>query len=608
MATFPHHFKSCYSSHFIMFSSLELAQKAVNDSAQRAFVESLRNSAPRPSDVVNDLRFSQWSTASELLYTAARFLQDVNPQLAKQVMLLAIKECNGLQKHGRLPKRLHSQMRALAQKMAKVVGALPCIDHCCQAPCPPPWCPDGSCDVHVEVRHPHGQDQVALTSGEAKNPGPPKSANKKVGKKMKKAVKAMVGSGAYKKKKPAKSGLVAQALRPKQAGFKGKGDYGEDLGSSLGGWLGKKASGLFKSIFGLGDYSHNEAPEKNSLVAGTSPPAVMNKGQAFIFRHREYITDIQSSVNFTNVTYPLNPGQFKLFPWLAPLASAFEEWKPLGMLVEYKSLTSPLAPNSSGSVTISTEYNPTKPPFTSKIQAENAEYATSCRPCDSMLHAIECEPKECPVNVLQVRIGGVPAGQDVRFYDLANIQIMTQGQASSTVIGELWATYEFAFYKPLFNTGLGLNILTDKYHLGACQTSAPLGTFFQSVPGSLIGSAITGTTVTLPSSISTGEYLVSLQWFAAGNTLTAGSWTLTPSNATVLNMFSSSTGPDQLPYSSVLTNVGGVGMAQNFLNFVLSVNAPGASQASVLIACNTSGLTSCAGDLIITQINGSVVS
>lgn len=470
--------------------------------------------------------------------------------------------------------------------------------------------PESACPIMICAAHRScdGQDEVAITSGEALNPGP-KIKGGKIASAVKKAVKKMKPNkklGASSSRK-----LKSKAVAPMQAGFKGKGDYVEDIGS----FLGKKAAGLFKNVFGLGDYQTGDKPGANSMVAGTSPPVISNdkKDHSFIFRHREYITDVQSSQNFVNTVYQLNPGQYKTFPWLAPLAAAFEEWKPMGMLFEFKSLTSPLAANSSGSVTFATEYNPTKAAFTSKTQAENSEFATSCRPCDSMLHAIECLTAESPVNVFQVRLGGVPSGQDVRFYDLCNFQVITQGQTNTpSAIGELWATYEIAFFKPLFNTGLGLNLLSDKWALTGCVTATLLGTSQVQQAGSLIGTTINagGNTITWPSNITTGEYLIAINWQAGSNVCGAGTFTLTPANCSVLNVWRSHTTPanaDVDAYATVNAGVGALGAG--YLLILVSVNAPGATQAGLNITAGTYTITSAAyADMLITQINGNILT
>lgn len=491
-------------------------------------------------------------------------------------------------------------------------------DRCCNAP---------SLEVHgnkmeveVDCHDCCGQEEINKTSGEAKNPGPKVIVN---------AVKMAAGKGKGKKKngigKAVKSRLLHAAIAPKQAGFKGPllpgqkrlpnkkghGDYADDIGSSVGGWLGKKAVGLFKNVFGLGSYQTGPDVGSNAMVAGTSPPNISNdeKSRSFIFRHREYVAGVQSSNTFTNTNYNLNPGQYKLFPWLAPMASNFEEYKVLGMLAEYKSLVSPLATDASGQVIISTEYNPLKANFTSSTQALNAQYATSCKPYENMLHAIECDGKEVPVNVLQVRIGALPAGQDLRFYDLANIQVITEGQAdTNTEIGQLWVTYEIAFFKPIYDSGLGLAVLSDKYLLSGVTSTYNLGTSITARGGSLLGTSISASAnpgvITFPPNVSTGTYLL-MFCYSSGSASTVSTPTLAYTKCSALTVWSTSSGGDLASYyqGPFASNTSG----QQTLAIMVSIAAPGSNQASLSVSGLTvAGTTYC--DLVITQVNGGIIS
>lgn len=433
------------------------------------------------------------------------------------------------------------------------------------------------------------------------NPGPP----------VKNVKKQLRKQGITKKS----LSLVKAAVMPRQSGFgpikkvKGKGDYISDLGKNLGGklgsYLGGHAASLLGSVFGLGDYHTGSKVGSNSMLNGTSPPVLSqgDKQRAFIFKHREYVNDILSSQTFSNSSYLINTGLFRTFPWLAPIASAFEQYKIMGMLFEFKSLTSDISPNSSGSVIMSTEYNLTKPNYTSKIQMENAEYAVSCKPTISMLHAIECEPSEIPVNILDVRPGAVPTGQDPRFYDLANFQIATAGQtATQSVLGELWVTYEIAFFKPLFNSGLGLGLLTDKYHLTNPGYSNLMANAVLQ-PGSILGTTITSgspSTITFPASVSTGNYLVILNQQQTASGASSGS-NISVTNGDIITMWASPAAQD------VQNNIGLAGNQQGFAwCMIVQVSAPGASQCTLSISLAGGNSPSGFGDVLITQINGSI--
>jgi len=195
-----------------------------------------------------------------------------------------------------------------------------------------------------------------------------------------------------------------------------------------------------------------------------------NRG-GIIITHREFITDIQPSSDFVKLEYPLNPGLFQVTPWLADLASQYEEYECRAMVFEYKSLCSDTTSVANtlglGSVIMATNYNPLNNPFVDKRTMENYEYASSKKPTQSNIHVIDVKRSSTPIAGLKwVRSALPPPNADIRLYDMGTFTIATQGQPSTVlngIIGELWVAYEFEFFKPKYVTSLGSNLLTDHY-------------------------------------------------------------------------------------------------------------------------------------------------
>jgi len=461
-----------------------------------------------------------------------------------------------------------------------------------------------------------------------------------------KSRKVIKGKGDYvlPAKQKVKKALLTAALRPRAAGFsgtmRGRGDYQGDLTNALIGalgppgtelvtkgvgaasrWLSDKFKWLTGKIFGSGDYNVVGDPgtvSSNSVVVGSSPPQMHDKGRAFVFRHREYLTDILSSSAFSLLQFPLNPGQYDTFPWLAPIASNFEQWQYLGCLFEFKSLTSPISTNSSGAVIMATEYNPLKPAYTSKTQMENSEFACSGRPIDCILHAVECAVSDTQMNVKNVRIG-LGAGGDLRFSDQGLFMIASQGQVDgSTAIGELWQTYEIAFYKPIYNSGLGLGLLTDVFALPAqnivAATDVPW-TAATRYANSLLGTSIEKVGVeyklVFPRYVTTGRYMVSLVLYPSAN------WSVDGVVLTGTNPLSAADNCTNTPFFVGIfapSAAGGVigatdngGRSQLMATCVVDINAPGAAFATVYLPVFSGAITnSVTGQIIVTQINGNV--
>lgn len=302
-------------------------------------------------------------------------------------------------------------------------------------------------------------------------------------------------------------------------GMAGTALSGTPIGTAIGGFLGGKIGHLVEQITGFGDYKI----QSNSVMkGGMTPPQVvntMNKG-GYIIRHREYITDILATQNFTMQTFALNPGLATSFPWLSQIASSFEIFRFRGLLFEFKSLSSDSVLSSAtssalGAVIMSTQYNSLAPPFADKKTMENHEFANSCKPSCSMIHPIECKASQVVNDKLYVRTGENFRG-DQRLYDLGEFCIATQGmQASSGVAGELWATYEIEFYQNQFLPVVG----TDHFQLANVSNSAPLGT--STLPGINTGSSLggtinaAGTIYSFPPNLSQGLYLVEVFWIGS---------------------------------------------------------------------------------------------
>lgn len=238
------------------------------------------------------------------------------------------------------------------------------------------------------------------------------------------------------------------------------------VGGLLGTAAGSLAQTLIHKVTGFGDYTLPTYPlQQNKLLEANDPPIVQNNGKEFIIRHREYLGDLYSGVAgstgspapspFKIEEYHINPGLTKTFPWLANVASRFEEYSIEGMLFEYKSMYSDAAVQvggSLGSVIMATSYNAAKPNFTSKIEMENYEFAQSSKPSVSMCHPIECARSQSVLTELYVRTNDqVIVDQDIKMYDFGKFQIASQGipcTGQALSLGEVWVTYQVKLLKP----------------------------------------------------------------------------------------------------------------------------------------------------------------
>nr|QKV51310.1 putative capsid protein [Crucivirus sp.] len=309
------------------------------------------------------------------------------------------------------------------------------------------------------------------------------------------------------------------------------------FGAKLGGWLGHGIGSVVKAITGFGDYTVRENSLMNLNMGGIDPPSIVNSRNGVIIRHREFIGNVLGATVFTLQSFKIQPGLVSSFPWLSQVADAYQEWRPRGIIYEFKSLSSDavIATNSSGSlgsVIMATQYDSTLANFPDKRTMENSEYANSCKPSCSMLHPIECMKSQSVLSNLYLRAAGISlTGKDPRFYDLGNFQIAVEGMASGSAgqtIGELWVTFEVEMYKPElgltgagvltdhFSTGVGTNTITSTNPFGNLDVFAP-------ATGNTIGCVIRQAagnfdTIQFPSNIQSGIYLIA--YFMNGTTPT----------------------------------------------------------------------------------------
>ena len=253
------------------------------------------------------------------------------------------------------------------------------------------------------------------------------------------------------------------------------GPVGGMVGHVAGKALGSGAHALMKTVTGFGDYKIS----KNSLMYNKdSVPLFGVKDRVTHVRHREFVGDIRGSTGFNAQRYDINPSNPMLFPWLSAIAANYEQWVCQGMLFEFKT-TSATAVSSTntalGTVVLATQYNSLAPAFTNKAQMENHEFCQSTVPCESVIHPIECDPKQTACNGLfYTEDIGFNASADKRLYNIGKLTVATVGMQAAATIGELWVTYDICFLKPRLqgNVSVADHWILDRTDL---QAGRPFG-------------------------------------------------------------------------------------------------------------------------------------
>jgi hypothetical protein len=325
----------------------------------------------------------------------------------------------------------------------------------------------------------------------------------------------MVGSGAYNMRPMLDS--LREAIKPavKQALISAGGVLGGQVGSSsAGSELGRRISRLI----GSGDYETNDT-YANSLIKGSAVPNVSFGKTALAIRvkHREFLGDIMTGPvagAFTNYSYPVNAGLRNSFPYLSQLASNHEEYCFHGLVFEFISTASPYSAASAlGSNIAAMEYNAAAPTFTSKFAMENSTAAISGRLDRNLMYGVECAANSNVQNCYYVRSG--VSSLPVTTTDLGNFQFAVApaaGVPTGSVVGELWVTYDCSLDRPILNLDdLGF---IHAYRTVVTAATNPLGSTssFTRSHGSLSGSSVSATAVSL-SSCNIGDVVIlSVTW------------------------------------------------------------------------------------------------
>jgi len=395
-----------------------------------------------------------------------------------------------------------------------------------------------------------------------------KSGNKQApsrkgkGKSGGRGLRGIRGRGNYQVGNPAldnRVGLFAKldkALRRIPRGsFASKGSaIGAKYGGALGAGVGRVAGAGMAAISGYGNYSVTSNSISRVSSSMDMVPQFVKKEHSVRVRHREFIRDLVVPGNgtlFNLQDYVINPGNRELFPWLGQMARQYSQYKIHGMVFAFKSMSSDYAASGPlGTVVMATNYNAVDRVFANKVEMENSEFAVSCKPSMSLVHAIECDAKISGVDVLYVRDPAYETGEvsDRRFYDYGRFQVATSGlpgNAAST-LGELWVTYDIELLKP---------VIGGIYTAGVALLSGPDGAV--AVDEAAAVQAITYTAPLLTPSVSTVTPVVPPTYTITGDAGIDGN--------TVALVGGAFTFRKNGKYRVILTGKGSVSGSANFL-------------------------------------------
>jgi len=255
------------------------------------------------------------------------------------------------------------------------------------------------------------------------------------------------------------------------------GDYAADVSDfATGGATGLIRSGatkLHQKLTGRGMYMGQGAyTQTNNLVdAGAAVSGFNNvpDGNSVTVSHREYISDIYGPANgnFTNVTFEINPGLERTFPWLSQVACNYDEYTIGQLMFTYRPTVTEFAAASGqqGQVIMATQYNANDQPFTDKRVMMQYDGAMSSKVSCEQIHGVECDPTKISGDQGKyVRNRPVLMDADKNNYDHGQFNIAIAdipNTYANQSIGELWVSYTVELRKPKFYANKGLAISKD---------------------------------------------------------------------------------------------------------------------------------------------------
>lgn len=300
-------------------------------------------------------------------------------------------------------------------------------------------------------------------------------------------------------------------------GYFGKvgGQFG-DLVTQKGRNLAGEARKRFKNWTGLGDYKIRG----NSLIAGAEGgvPQIQTQSRSTVIMFREYLGDVYTHPTeigaFNLSSYAVNPGNIKTNPWLAPIALQYEQYKPRGIIFEFKTTTADTSLTSAvGSLIMMTDYDVLDDAPGNKSDMLNSAYSQESKISHSAVHGLECSPDELQRKVFYTRDETASMIYGPRDYDIGNFHIATQGGnlPINQSVGSLYIHYEYEFFKeqPTRNNNSGLYMMKRNNtnvtnEIGRITTAMELATL---TAGTNIGLMFTNSNPAEPGYASTNSEL-----------------------------------------------------------------------------------------------------
>jgi len=339
---------------------------------------------------------------------------------------------------------------------------------------------------------------------------------------------------------PPKRSLKRQVMK-KGGPSKAKKTVRKGGGSKGGGWLGEASRSAFgQAALGLGEGALNrflpgvgtwargglkmigigayKGIGNGSMLASAVPMMHSLTDRGVRVQHHEFLGDISSSTSAISIlSYALNPGMARTFPWLAKMAAGFQRYKINGLAFFFKS-SSANALNSTntalGWVGGAVQYNVYDTAPISKQIFLNLTGAREGKPSEDNIYPVECS--RALTNFTSYFIRSAPVADDMAKYDFANFHLAVGGSQAAAVVGELHVAYDVTLIEPNLEGNVA-GLETARFLSIDYSNANPLGVTNTKVIDT-IGASMNGTTISWTAQAGS-HYVLTAHWFGTAATV-----------------------------------------------------------------------------------------
>jgi hypothetical protein len=240
--------------------------------------------------------------------------------------------------------------------------------------------------------------------------------------------------------------------------------------ASIGSMFGPKGAMLGQAIASLTGRGSYEVDHNSLMTSAAMGPEAENipmfsKGvHGNRVQHREFVKFLVAPTvpaDFSCEAQPLSLTNSALFPWLTGIASHYQRFRVHGMVFYFRSTSTDYL--NSGTVALTVNYNATEEKYTNMPAVLNSMFAASAKPSVSFCAPVECDPRAMPDGYYVRHERSTTGTTDTRMSTVGLLNIVTQGLTlpASTVLGELWVTYDVELISPyLGNNTISPSVVT----------------------------------------------------------------------------------------------------------------------------------------------------